>query len=124
MTNNAAKPNCIVPTGDDGSLYESRSSGKLIVIKLNETLLSRQQQLCQKCKHRKSMKHSKKISTWISLLKRNNLLSKLCFSLNLSIRCLPKFEFLCVCAFLAGLLFKSFFLANPDCVHSFFLDIL
>ncbi len=80
VTNNAAKPDCIIPTGDNGSSYESRSSGELIVIKLIETLLSRQQQLCQKCKHRKSMKHSKKISTWISLLKRNNLLAKLCFS--------------------------------------------
>jgi hypothetical protein len=80
VTNDAAKPNCVVPTGDDGLSYESCSSGKLIVIKLNEKLLSRQQQSCQKCKHRKSMKHSKKKSTWIYLLKRNNLLAKLCFS--------------------------------------------
>ncbi len=39
VTNNAAKPNCVVPTGDDGSLYEGHSSGKLIVIKINETQL-------------------------------------------------------------------------------------
>jgi hypothetical protein len=79
VTTDAAKPDCVIPTGDNGLSYESCSSGKLIVIKLNETLLSRQQQSCQKCEHRKSMKHSKKISTWISLLKRNNLLAKLCF---------------------------------------------
>ncbi len=30
---------CIVPTGDDGSLYDSHSSGKLIVIKISETQL-------------------------------------------------------------------------------------
>jgi hypothetical protein len=54
VTNDAA---CIIPTGDDGSLYDGCSSGKLIVIKLNETLLSSQQQSCQKYKHRKSMKH-------------------------------------------------------------------
>jgi hypothetical protein len=40
VTNNAAKPNCIIPIGDDGSLYEGCSSGKLIVIKINETQLS------------------------------------------------------------------------------------
>ena len=57
VTNNAAKPDCIIPTGDNGSSYEGCSSGKLIVIKLDETLLLRQQQSCQKCKHRKSMKH-------------------------------------------------------------------
>ncbi len=51
MTNNAAKPDCILTTGDNGSLYEGCSSGKLIVIEINETLLSRKQQLCQKCKH-------------------------------------------------------------------------
>ncbi len=39
MTNDAAKSDCILPTGDDGSSYEGRSSGKLIVIKINETLL-------------------------------------------------------------------------------------
>ncbi len=33
VTNNAAKPNCVVPIGDNGSLYEGCSSGKLIVIK-------------------------------------------------------------------------------------------
>ncbi len=32
VTNNAAKPDCILPTWDDGSLYEGRSSGKLAVI--------------------------------------------------------------------------------------------
>jgi hypothetical protein len=77
VTNDAAKPNCIHPTGDDGSLYEGRSSGELIVIKINESLLSRKQQSCQKCKHWQSHFNfpntdSKKISTRISLLKRNN----------------------------------------------------
>jgi hypothetical protein len=57
VTNYAAKPDCILPTGDDGSLYEGCSSGELIVIYINETLLSRMLQSCQKCKHRKSMKH-------------------------------------------------------------------
>jgi hypothetical protein len=57
VTNDAAKPDCTLPTGDDGSLYEGRSSGNLIIIKINETLLSKKQQSCQKCKHQKSMKH-------------------------------------------------------------------
>jgi hypothetical protein len=57
VTNSAAKPDYVVPTGDDDSLYDSHSSGKLIVILINEALLSRKQQLCQKCKPRKSMKH-------------------------------------------------------------------
>ena len=34
VTNNAAKPDWVVPTRDDGSLYEGRSSGELIVIKI------------------------------------------------------------------------------------------
>ncbi len=104
-TNNAAKPNCVIPTEDDGSSNDSRSFGKLICYlnqgntalkeaaivskmqtqEINEKLLSRKQQSCQKCKHRQSHfdfpnTDSKKISTWISLLKRNNLLAKLCFS--------------------------------------------
>ncbi len=33
--NDAAKPNCILPIGDDGSLNRGRSSGELIVIKIN-----------------------------------------------------------------------------------------
>ncbi len=37
MTNKAAKPNCVLPIGDDGSMYEDRSSGELIVIIINET---------------------------------------------------------------------------------------
>jgi hypothetical protein len=85
MTNDAANPDCILPTGDNGSLYEGRSSSKLIVIKINETLLSRKQQLFQKCKHQQSLFNfpdtdSKKNSTRASLLKRNNLLAMLCFS--------------------------------------------
>jgi hypothetical protein len=32
VTNDAAKPNYLVPTGDDGASYEGCSSGKLIVI--------------------------------------------------------------------------------------------
>jgi hypothetical protein len=35
VMNDAAKPNCIIPIGDDGSLNGGRSSGKLIVIKIN-----------------------------------------------------------------------------------------
>jgi hypothetical protein len=35
VMNDAAKPNCILPIGDDGSLNGGRSSGKLIVIKIN-----------------------------------------------------------------------------------------
>jgi hypothetical protein len=43
-----------------------------------ETLLSRKQHLCQKCEHQQLHfdflnTDSKKISTWISLLKRNGL---------------------------------------------------
>jgi hypothetical protein len=33
--NNAAKPDCTLQIGDDGSLNEGRSSGKLIGIKVN-----------------------------------------------------------------------------------------
>jgi hypothetical protein len=33
--NNAAKPNCILPIRDDGSLNGGRSSGKLIAIEIN-----------------------------------------------------------------------------------------
>jgi hypothetical protein len=50
VTNDAAESDYIFPTGDDGSSYEGRSSGKLIVIQINETLLSRKQRLCQICK--------------------------------------------------------------------------
>jgi hypothetical protein len=32
VTNYAAKPDGVIPTGDDGSLYDGRSSGELIVI--------------------------------------------------------------------------------------------
>ncbi len=40
MTNKAAKPDCILPIGDDGSMYEDCSSGKLIVMIINETLVA------------------------------------------------------------------------------------
>ncbi len=33
--NDAAKPDCILPIGDDGSSNGGRSSGELIVIKIN-----------------------------------------------------------------------------------------
>jgi hypothetical protein len=33
--NNAAKPDCILPIGDDGSLNGGRSSGELIIIEIN-----------------------------------------------------------------------------------------
>ncbi len=84
VTNDDAKPDCILPIGDNGSLNEGRSSSKLIVIEINETLLSRKQQLCQTCKHRQSHfdlpnTASKKNSTSVSLFKRNNSLAKLCF---------------------------------------------
>jgi hypothetical protein len=35
VMNDAAKPDCIIPIWDDGSLNRGRSSGKLIVIKIN-----------------------------------------------------------------------------------------
>jgi hypothetical protein len=45
---------------------------------INETLLSGKQHFYQKCKHRQLLfdflnTNSKKISTWVSLLKRNEL---------------------------------------------------
>ncbi len=36
MTNEAAKPDCVLPIGDDGFMYEGRLSGELIVIIINE----------------------------------------------------------------------------------------
>ncbi len=36
VTNEAAKLNCVLPIGDDGSMYEDHSSGKLIVMIINE----------------------------------------------------------------------------------------
>ncbi len=33
--NDAAKPDCILPIGDNGSLNGGPSSGKLIIIKIN-----------------------------------------------------------------------------------------
>ncbi len=70
--------------------------------------------IMSKCKHRQSHfdfpnTDSKKNSTWVSLLKRNNLLAKLCFSWNLSIGCLPKFDFPCVCAFFSRIFVWEFF---------------
>jgi hypothetical protein len=47
VTNEAAKPDCVLPIGDNGSLYKDCSFGKLIVMKINETLLSWKQQSCQ-----------------------------------------------------------------------------
>jgi hypothetical protein len=35
VMNNAAKPNCILPIGDGGSLNGGHSSGELIVIQIN-----------------------------------------------------------------------------------------
>jgi hypothetical protein len=37
VTNEAAKLDCILPIGDDGSLYDDCSSGELIVMIINET---------------------------------------------------------------------------------------
>jgi hypothetical protein len=47
VTNDAAKPNCVLPIGEDGSSYDDLSSGKLTVININETQLSWKKQLCQ-----------------------------------------------------------------------------
>jgi hypothetical protein len=80
VTNNAAKPDWVVPSGDDGSFYEGRSSGKLIVIKINETQFSWKQQSCQKCKHWQSHFDFLNNAYWVSLFERNNLLAKICFS--------------------------------------------
>ncbi len=57
----------------------------LVAAGINETLLSRKQQSCQKYKNWQSHfdfpnLYFKKKSTWVSLLKRNNLLVKLSFS--------------------------------------------
>ncbi len=54
VTKDAAKINCILPLGDNGSLNRGFSASKLIVIEINEAVLSRKQQSCQKCKHRQS----------------------------------------------------------------------
>jgi hypothetical protein len=35
VMNDAAKPDCILPIGNDGSSIRGRSSSKLIVIKIN-----------------------------------------------------------------------------------------
>ncbi len=35
VMNDAAKPNCILPIGDDGSLNGGRSSSKLIIVEIN-----------------------------------------------------------------------------------------
>ncbi len=85
VTNNTAKPDCVLPIGDDGSLNGGHSSGELIVIKINEAQLSWKQQSCSKCKHQQSHFDflntvSKKKSNWVSLLKRNDLQAKVCFS--------------------------------------------
>jgi hypothetical protein len=47
VTNNAAKPNCVVQIGDNCSSNEGHFSSKLIVIKINETQLSWKQQSSQ-----------------------------------------------------------------------------
>jgi hypothetical protein len=67
VTNNAAKPNCIVPTGDNGSSYEGNSSVELIVIKTNETQLSWKQQLYHKFEHRQSHFDFLNNAYWVSL---------------------------------------------------------
>jgi hypothetical protein len=51
VTNDATKPDCILPLGDDGSLNRGRSYSELIVIKINEAQLSWKQKSCQKCKN-------------------------------------------------------------------------
>jgi hypothetical protein len=47
VTKDAAKPDCVVPIGDNGSSNEGCSSSELIVIKINETQLSWKQLLSQ-----------------------------------------------------------------------------
>jgi hypothetical protein len=37
VTNEAAKPECVLPIGDDGSMYEDHLSGELIVMIIDET---------------------------------------------------------------------------------------
>ncbi len=37
VTNEAATPNCVLPIGDDGSMYEDCLSGELMVMIINET---------------------------------------------------------------------------------------
>jgi hypothetical protein len=51
---------------------------KMQTHEINETLLLREKHSCQKCEHRQlhfdfPNTDSKKISTWVSLLKRNDL---------------------------------------------------
>ncbi len=46
VTNNAEKPNCVLPIGDNGFLNRRHSSSELIV-KINKAQLSCKQQLCQ-----------------------------------------------------------------------------
>ncbi len=41
MTNDAAKPDCVIPTGDDGSSNNDCCSGKLIVTLINDNLVNR-----------------------------------------------------------------------------------
>jgi hypothetical protein len=67
VTNNAAKPNCVVPIGDNGSLNEGCSSGELTIIKINETQLSWKQQPCQKCKNQQSHFDFLNNAFWVSL---------------------------------------------------------
>ncbi len=57
------------------ALREAEIVSKMRTQEINETLLSRKQQLCQKCKHPQSHfdfpnTDSKKFSTWVSLLKK------------------------------------------------------
>jgi hypothetical protein len=47
VTNNAAKPDCVISIGDNGSSNGRSSSSELIFIKINETQLSWKQQLGQ-----------------------------------------------------------------------------
>ncbi len=82
VTNKAAKPDCVLPIGDNGSLYDDCSSGELIVMIINETQLSWRQQSCQKCKHRQSHFDFQKNVYSVSLFKRNNALAKIRFSQN------------------------------------------
>jgi hypothetical protein len=82
VMNNAAKPDCILPIGDDGSSNRHCFSGKLVVIKINEAQLSWKEQLCQNANtgnHDFLNIVSKKNSNRVSLFNRNYSLDKVCF---------------------------------------------
>ncbi len=79
MTNEAAKPNCVLPIGDDSSMYEDCLSSKLMVMIINETKLSWRQELCQKCEHWQSYFNFRKNDYLVSLFLEKQLASQYMF---------------------------------------------